>query len=134
MTIALDATPLTVSTGGVRRYTEELALALARNFPDDRYWLLSDQPFDGPANAPVNLRCETCAARRWWSWGVSRALSQLDVDVFHGTDFSVPYVPRRPSVMTLHDLSPWLDRAWNPRRAVSAGARRFFCAPVFAPW
>jgi alpha-1,3-rhamnosyl/mannosyltransferase len=36
------------------------------------------------------------------------------VDLFHGTDYSVPYVPLRPSVMTLHDLSPWLDPAWQP--------------------
>jgi alpha-1,3-rhamnosyl/mannosyltransferase len=34
--------------------------------------------------------------------------------LFHGTDFSVPYVARRPAVMTLHDLSPWMDRAWQP--------------------
>ncbi len=31
------------------------------------------------------------------------------IELFHGTDFSVPYLPLRPSVMTLHDLSPWLD-------------------------
>ena len=36
------------------------------------------------------------------------------VELFHGTDYSVPYVPLRPSVMTLHDLSPWLDPAWQP--------------------
>jgi glycosyltransferase involved in cell wall biosynthesis len=114
MIIALDATPLTVSTGGVRRYTEDVALALARNFPDDKYWLLSDQPFAAPANAPANLDCEVSGARRWWSWGLSQALSRLQIDLFHGTDFAVPYLPRRPSVMTLHDLSPWLDPAWQP--------------------
>lgn len=36
------------------------------------------------------------------------------IDLFHGTDYSVPYLPARPSVMTVHDLSPWLDRAWQP--------------------
>jgi len=53
VTIALDATPLTVSTGGVGRYTLELARALASEYPEDQYWLLSDQPFrvaGGPAN------------------------------------------------------------------------------------
>jgi len=39
------------------------------------------------------------------------------VELFHGTDFSVPYLPLRPSVMTLHDLSPWLDPAWQPDAA-----------------
>jgi glycosyltransferase involved in cell wall biosynthesis len=37
------------------------------------------------------------------------------VEVFHGTDFSVPYFSRRPSVMTLHDLSPWLSDGASPR-------------------
>ena len=138
MLIALDATPLTVSTGGVRRYTEELALALARNFPDDRFWLLSDQPFAAPVNAPANLRCEISGARRWWSWRLSQALSRLQIDLFHGTDFSVPYLPLRPSVMTLHDLSPWLDRTWQPspsrvRRRTPILLRAGICTMVITP-
>jgi len=51
--------------------------------------------------------------RRWWSWGLQGEISRLGIDVFHGTDFAVPYLPLRPSVMTLHDLSPWLDPAWH---------------------
>ena len=39
---------------------------------------------------------------------------RLGVDVFHGTDFSVPYLRQKPAVMTVHDLSPWLDPAWQP--------------------
>ena len=54
VTIALDASPLTVSTGGVGRYTLELARALATEYPDDQYWLLSDQPFRSP-QGPANL-------------------------------------------------------------------------------
>jgi glycosyltransferase involved in cell wall biosynthesis len=41
-------------------------------------------------------------------------MARRGVELFHGTDFSVPYVPLRPSVMTLHDLSPWLDPEWQP--------------------
>ena len=33
--------------------------------------------------------------------------------VFHGTDFAVPYIPRCPSILTLHDLSPWMDASWH---------------------
>lgn len=113
VTIALDGTPLTISTGGVARYTLELARAMAEAYPSDRYWLLSDQPFPCPEPAPPNLHCEgglRAASRRWWSWGLPRRLTQLGVDVFHGTDFSVPYLPLRPSVMTVHDLSPWIGR------------------------
>ncbi len=117
MRVALDATPLTVLTGGVRRYTAELARALAENFSADDFWLLSDQHFDNPAAEFRNLRCgrgpRNAAERRWWLYGLPRELSRLRIDVFHGTDFAAPYLPLRPSVMTVHDLSPWLDPCWH---------------------
>ncbi len=114
---ALDATPLTGPTGGIRRYTAELSLALAREFPGDEYWLLSDQqlpPWPGrPANLLAGRPPSSPLARRWWSAGLPRRISRLGADVFHGTDFAVPYLPLRPSVMTLHDLSPWISASWN---------------------
>ena len=117
MRVAIDATPLTLSSGGLRRYVEELSVALAENFPLDEYCLVSDQPFSMPHTAPINLRRgggpRNPAERRWWLWGLHRELQRLDAGLFHGTDFAVPYVPRRPSVLTLHDLSPWMDAAWH---------------------
>ncbi len=117
MKIALDATPLTVPSGGARRYTEELSRALANEFPDDEFWLLSDQAFDLPPDAPPNLKTgrgpENLLERRWWLWGLQSEISRRGIEVFHGTDFAVPYLPIRPSVMTLHDLSPWMDPAWH---------------------
>jgi glycosyltransferase involved in cell wall biosynthesis len=38
----------------------------------------------------------------------------LGIQLFHGTDFAVPYIPMRASVMTVHDLSPWLYPDWQP--------------------
>jgi glycosyltransferase involved in cell wall biosynthesis len=108
--IALDATPLSVPPGGVRRYTAELSLALARRYPNDSYYLVSDQKFEMPCDVP-NLRRGAGPAsrfdRRWWTVGLARELRRLEVDLFHGTDFAVPYLPLRPAVMTIHDLSPW---------------------------
>jgi alpha-1,3-rhamnosyl/mannosyltransferase len=51
--------------------------------------------------------------KRWWLWGLNREMMRRGVQLFHGTDFSIPYLPQRPSVMTLHDLSPWLDPSWQ---------------------
>jgi glycosyltransferase involved in cell wall biosynthesis len=116
MKIALDATPLTVPSGGVRRYTEELTRALAQTFPDDQFWLLSDQSFSAPfsrSNVKTGHGPRNMLERRWWSWGLQGEISRLRIDVFHGTDFAVPYLPLRPSVMTLHDLSPWMDPSWH---------------------
>ncbi len=95
MTVALDATPLTGTAGGIHRYVTELHLALEQEFPEDCFLLLSDQTGEPPAGL----------ARYWWLWGLNQQLDE--VDVFHGTDFSVPYVKRRPSVLMIHDLSPW---------------------------
>lgn len=116
MKIALDASPLTVPSGGARRYTEELARALCDTFPDDRFWLLCDRKVTFPyscANLSLGRGPRNVLERRWWSWGLQGEISRLGIEVFHGTDFAVPYLPLRPSVMTLHDLSPWLDPAWH---------------------
>jgi len=117
MRVAIDATPLTLSSGGLRRYTQELSVALAENFPQDEFFLVSDQGFGMPHTAPLNLRRgrgpRHPAERRWWLWGLNRELQRLEAGLFHGTDFAVPYLPRRPSVLTMHDLSPWMDAAWH---------------------
>ncbi|MBM3727385.1 MAG: glycosyltransferase family 4 protein [Acidobacteria bacterium] len=97
MIVAIDGTPLATPPGGIRRYTEQLHRALEQAFPADNFQLVSDQ-FDRP---------KSWLRRRWWSWGVERTLNHTGAQVFHGTDFTVPYRPRRPSVMTIHDLSPW---------------------------
>ena len=117
MRIALDATPLTISSGGLPRYVTELATALAREFPEDTYSLLSDQPFPMPERAPSNLvrgrTPHSAAERRWWLWGIRQAIHETGAQVFHGTNFEVPYLGSTPSVLTIHDLSPWREHAWQ---------------------
>ncbi len=129
MIVSIDATPLTVPTGGVARYTSELSCALAEAFPGDSFWLISDQPFAMPRVHAANLRPgagpQTFSERRWWLWGIRGEMARLNAEIFHGTDFSVPYLPKKPSVMTLHDLSPWLDPGWH-----SAGDRVRVRTPV----
>jgi glycosyltransferase involved in cell wall biosynthesis len=117
MRVAIEAATLSLSSGGLARYTTELSLALARCFPDDQFYLISGRPFPMPANAPPNLLtaggARNAMERRWWLWGLNRQLDRLGADLIHGPDFAVPYVARRPSVLTLHDLSPWMDPSWH---------------------
>lgn len=96
MRVAIDATPLTLSSGGLARYTAELASALASQFPEDEYLLVSHG-----------------VERGWWLWGAQREMQRLSADLFHGTNFEAPYLPVRPSVISLHDLSPWMDPGWH---------------------
>jgi glycosyltransferase involved in cell wall biosynthesis len=117
MRVAIEATPLTLTSGGLARYTAEISVALARTFPEDHFTLVSDQPFELPPEAPPNLRRgggpHGPLEQRWWLWGLNRVAGRLGADVVHGPDFSVPYIPRFPSVLTLHDLSPWMDPLWH---------------------
>lgn len=117
MRVAIEATALTLTSGGLARYTSELSLALARAFPADDFFLISDQSFRMPETAPANLKRgggpRNAIERRWWLWGITREMNRLGADLVHGPDFAVPYIPRRPSVMTLHDLSPWMDASWH---------------------
>ena len=105
MKVALDATPLSTPTGGIRRYVDELYHALIRCFPEDDYRLVSDQPFPGGRTPPRASWFD----RRWWLIGVQREMRRLGCELFHGVDFAVPYLPLRPSVITIHDLSPWRE-------------------------
>jgi glycosyltransferase involved in cell wall biosynthesis len=95
MTIWLDGTPVAEGAGGIRRYTEELFSALCASLPEHEFSLSFPQP------------------GRWWSIGLPRAIKSAHVGLFHGTDFAVPYLSVCPSVMTIHDLSPWKDEPWN---------------------
>ena len=115
--VAIEATPLTLSSGGLQRYTSELSLALARAFPEEEFFLVSDQPFCMPAPAPGNLLRgggpRNFLERRWWTYGLPRELARLRAGLVHGPDFATPYLGQRPSVLTLHDLSPWMDPHWH---------------------
>ena len=117
MRVAMEAASLGLSSGGLARYTSELSLALARCFPQDEFILVSDQPFSMPPGAPANLKRgggpRTAAERRWWLWGLGREARRWQADLVHGPDFAVPYLPQFPSVLTLHDLSPWMDSGWH---------------------
>ena len=120
MRIGLDATPLIRPHGGISRYVTELTVALAERFPEDEFHLLTDQSgchFD-PRLRRSNVVIEPPTAPsfggKWWSLQLPWELRRRQIDVFHGTDFSAPYIPLTPAVMTLHDLSPWKDPPLRP--------------------
>ena len=124
MRVAIDATPLTVPTGGARRYVVELTRALAEEFPSGEFHLLSDQPLGkapqellGLQNVRFGSARRPRWAAKWWSLGLPWELHRRRIDVFHGTDFAIPYLPLRASVLVIHDLSPWKR---GPARARAA--------------
>ncbi|MCC7342455.1 MAG: glycosyltransferase family 4 protein [Bryobacterales bacterium] len=119
MRILLDGGPLTVATGGIRRYVEELSVALASQAPGDEIHVAADRPIGGGeriVRAGVHVHAEFREGweRRWWLFGLPRLCNQLNAAVFHGTDFAVPLRHRVPAVVTIHDLSPWIHPEWQP--------------------
>ena len=121
MRIALDATPLTLPAGGVRRYLVELVRAMCAAFPDDELHLLTDQrdwipedDFGAVANLVTTPPAGTGPFGKWWSLGLPAELRRRGIDVFHGVDFAVPYLRAAPRVLTLHDLSPWKPAPLRP--------------------
>jgi len=94
---------------------------MAEAFPEDEIHLLSDQfealgraSFDGLPNVVSERPSGPSFGGRWWSLGLPAEISRRRLDVFHGTDFSIPYLPAAPTVLTLHDLSPWKPPPLRP--------------------
>jgi glycosyltransferase involved in cell wall biosynthesis len=106
--VALDATPLVAGTGGVPRYVRELRVALEKLQSGDTFLYLTDQAVAGAIGPP-----DRWLDRKWWLAGLPFALRRERVNVFHGTEFAVPYVPVCATVLSLHDLSPWMDAGWH---------------------
>src|SRR5437870_11828421 len=79
--VAIEAGPLAMASGGLARYTAELSAALARCFPEDEFFLVSDQPFRMPESALPNLKRgggpRNAMERRWWLWGIAREMKRL---------------------------------------------------------
>ena len=90
MNIALDGMPLASQLTGVGHYTLELTRNLALAAPSDSFTIIE----------PRGL-----LKRRWWSLGLPLHLARNSFDLFHGTNYEIPLWSRRPSVVTIHDLS-----------------------------
>jgi alpha-1,3-rhamnosyl/mannosyltransferase len=117
MRVGLDGYPLSEPRTGVGHYTLELARAVAALAPADQFELLSPAPFAASsieeinrAGAP-NLRAVYVKTSRmrghWWAVGLPLYEKQARLDLFHGTNFEIPFWNRR-SVVTIHDLSALL--------------------------
>jgi len=103
MRIALDGMPLAHPLTGVGHYTAELARNLAVVAPSDSFTFIS----------PSGL-----LKKRWWSLGLPLHLLRNSFDIFHGTNYEIPFWSRRPTVVTIHDLSLLLHSEVHEQKLV----------------
>jgi len=118
MDVGLDGIPLSQSLTGVGHYTLELAQALARISPEDRFELVS------PSGSLSGL-----SRRFWWQMGLPLHIRRSRFSVFHGTNYSVPLVKTCPTVVTIHDLSLLL---WPQTHAPHLARRARWRLPLMA--
>jgi glycosyltransferase involved in cell wall biosynthesis len=126
MRIGIDGLPLLTPLTGVGHYTLELARALASIAPTDEFELISPRPPSLAAAeklnhaTPANLRWVQSKRwrlnRYWWGAGLPLHLRRSSLDLFHGTNFEIPFWDKRPAVLTIHDLSSLLHPEKHEKR------------------
>jgi alpha-1,3-rhamnosyl/mannosyltransferase len=131
MRIGLDGFPLTELKTGVGTYTIKLACALANGAPQDDFELIAPRPFSATALAdsrPANLELVYSKPnpfqQRWWSIGLPAYIRRRSLTLYHGTNFEVPLQVRRPTVLTIHDLSWRLHSNTHEASVVRRGRLR----------
>ena len=132
MRIGLDGQPLIKPRTGVGHYTFELARALAALRPEDSFELIA------PAAPPASISREietipnlrmvdvkpSVLMRRWWSIGLSRYTRRARLDLFHGTNYQLPLMNAKGSVVTVHDLSIFTHPETHDARLARRARRR----------
>jgi glycosyltransferase involved in cell wall biosynthesis len=128
MRIGIDGLPLLRPLTGVGHYTFELAQALSSIAPTDEFQLLAPgAPLPAVAEKlnkglETNLRWVQSKRwrlnRYWWGAGLPLHLRRSSLDLFHGTNFEIPFWDRRPAVLTVHDLSSLLHPDKHEKRLV----------------
>ncbi|HEY6045917.1 MAG TPA: glycosyltransferase family 1 protein [Pyrinomonadaceae bacterium] len=132
MRIGLDGFPLAAPKTGVGHYTFELARALAILSPGDHFELISPSGFSEAIAAEVeslrNLSLvqvrTNMITRRWWGIGLPGYIRRAGLDLFHGTNYEVPLLNRKRTVVTVHDLSVFLHADKHETRIARRARRR----------
>jgi len=111
--IGIDARPLKARSGGIRRYTEQLILALSRVDRHNEYRIFSPVARPDHVTVSENFAWEVRDAplRSWFELLTPRT----HVDLFHGLNYAAPLIGPTPSVLTIHDLTVQLFPQYHPR-------------------
>lgn len=138
--VAVDATAIPASRGGVGRYLEHLVPALAAagvrltvlSNTRDAGWLGGLAPDASVVPVPAARRALTRFA--WEQLGLPRVLRRSGADLLFSPHYTMPLAAGRPVVVTLHDatffthprahrlIKRWFFRGWTRLSARRAAA------------
>ena len=132
MRIGLDGYPLVWPKTGVAHYTFELARELARLAPEHSFDLIAPAAYPREVLEQIeeipNLRAVSVKTniitRRWWAIGLPAYVKRAQLDLFHGTNYEVPFRNRERNILTVHDLSVFTFPKTHHRRIATRGRRR----------
>jgi glycosyltransferase involved in cell wall biosynthesis len=113
--IGLDASPLTVVSGGIARYTGKLIDGLSRVDAQNQYVLYGAPRHTHPDTLPPGVALDPIHFP-WKPWVDSLHLlgARRRIDLFHGTNYYAPLLTRIPTVLTVHDLTVELMPETHP--------------------
>lgn len=105
--------------GGPKVYGYNLVKALSSINKENDYKVLTDdvQEFRGIPNiSPILIKLRSLYALPWWDYiGLSNTTKRLNLQVFHNTKGVLPYSMPCKSVVTIHDMAPFLFPHTFPR-------------------
>lgn len=134
MRVGIDGIPLATPKTGIGHYTSELVRALSGLYPDDDFEIIAPVVLSPAAlrpdlrALPANLKIvlpKTRLRRYWFGIALPMYISRSGIELFHGTNYEVPMCGRRPSVVTVHDLSLFLFPETHEERLVARAKRRY---------
>ncbi len=125
MKIGIDARMYSSSFTGIGRYVYELTNHLFEMDTKNEYVLFMNEPEFSKFSPPNKRISKVLVNARHYSWAeqvkFARLLHKEKLDLVHFTHFNAPLLYRRPSIVTIHDLTlsffpgkkmtSWLHRA-----------------------
>ncbi len=112
--IGIDATPLRTRENGIGRYTDQLVRGLAQRAPELQLVLFGRRSLDEtPGTRGATWDTIDFPCKRWIDpfhlIGAARR-----IDLFHGTNYMAPLLDRLPCVITIHDMTVFLQPETHP--------------------
>jgi glycosyltransferase involved in cell wall biosynthesis len=109
MKIGIDARMYSASFTGIGRYVYELTQHLFELNNDNEYVLFMNSPLYETFEPPNDRVRKVLVNARHYSWEEQvkflKLLNKEKLDLMHFTHFNAPLLYRRPSVVTIHDLT-----------------------------